>query len=57
VRAKWAYDAVTRLDRLQAYGPMVFLLVILADQFLPFSILGTLLARPARWIFQVLMGW
>jgi Zn-dependent protease len=57
VRAKWAYDTVTRLDRLQAYGPMLFLLVIMADQVLPFSILGTLLGKPAQWIFQVLMGW
>ena len=57
VRAKWAYDLVTQLDRLQAYGPMVFLLVILADQFLPFSILGTLLGRPAQWIVRALLGW
>jgi len=57
VRAKWAYDAVTQLDRLRAYGPMVFLLVIVVDQFLPFSILGTLLGKPAQWIFRVLMGW
>jgi len=56
VRAKWAYDIVTQLDRLQAFGPMLFLLVILADQILPFSILGTLLGRPAQWIFRVLVG-
>lgn len=57
MRAKWAYDAVTQLDRLRAFGPMLFLIVILADQFLPFSILGTLLGKPAQWIFRVLMGW
>ena len=57
IRAKWAYDAVTQLDRLQAFGPMLFLLVIVADQFLPFSILGFLLGKPAQWIFQLLMGW
>lgn len=57
MRAKWAYDAVTQLDRLRAFGPMLFLIVILADQFLPFSILGTLLGKPAQWIFWVLMGW
>lgn len=56
VRAKWAYDAVTQLDRLQAYGPMLFLLVIMADQVLPFSILGLLLNRPAVWIADVLLG-
>jgi Zn-dependent protease len=57
IRARWAYDVVTRLDRLQAFGPMLFLLVIMADQVLPFSILGTLLGKPAQWIFQALMGW
>lgn len=57
IRAKWAYDIVTQLDRLQAFGPMLFLLVIMADQFLPFSILGILLGKPAQWIFKVLMGW
>jgi len=56
VRAKWAYDAVTQLDRLQAFGPMLFLLVIMADQVLPFSILGTLLGWPANWIVRLLMG-
>lgn len=57
IRAKWAYDAVTQLDRLQAFGPMLFLLLIMADQFLPFSILGILLGKPALWIFRALMGW
>ncbi len=57
MRAKWAYDAVTQLDRLRAFGPMLFLIVILADRFLPFSILGTLLGKPAQWIFWVLIGW
>lgn len=56
IRAKWAYDVVTRLDRLQAFGPTLFLLVILADQFLPFSILGTLVGKPAVWISQMLVG-
>jgi Zn-dependent protease len=57
VRARWAYDAVTQLDRLRAYGPMVFLLLIMADWVLPFSILGTLLNKPAQWIFRQLVGW
>ncbi|MFZ5919300.1 MAG: site-2 protease family protein [Chloroflexota bacterium] len=56
IRTKWAYDAVTQLDRLQAFGPMLFLLIILADQFLPFSILGFLLNRPAQWIAMTLLG-
>ena len=56
MRAKWAYDAVTQLDRLRAFGPMLFLIVILADQFLPFSILDTLLVKPAQWISRVLIG-
>ncbi len=57
IRAKWAYDAVTKLDRLRTFGPMLFLLVIMADQFLPFSILGFLLGKPSQWIFRLLMGW
>jgi len=56
IRTKWAYDAVTQLDRLQAFGPMLFLLIIMADQFLPFSILGFLLNRPAQWIAMTLLG-
>jgi Zn-dependent protease len=56
VRARWAYDVVTQLDRLQAFGPMLFVLVIMADWVLPFSILGTLLGRPAFWISNALLG-
>jgi Zn-dependent protease len=56
IRAKWAYDVVTQLDRLRAFGPMLFLVVIMADQFLPFSILGLLLNRPAQWISLTLLG-
>lgn len=56
VRAKWAYDAVTWLDRLQVYGPTLFLLVIMADWVLPFNILGTLLGKPAGWISSTLLG-
>jgi len=41
---------------LQAFGPILFLLVIMADQFLPFSILGILLNKPATWIFRMLLG-
>jgi Zn-dependent protease len=57
IRAKWAYDAVTQLDRLRTLGPMLFLLLIMADWFLPFSILGILLGKPAEWIFSALLGW
>ncbi len=57
IRAKWAYDAVTQLDRLRTFGPMLFLLLIMADWFLPFSILGILLGKPAEWIFSALLGW
>ena len=57
IRARWAYNVVTQLDRLQTFGPMLFLLVIVADQFLPFSILGLVLGKPLQWIFRVLMGW
>lgn len=56
IRTKWAYDVVTQLDRLRAFGPMLFLLVIMADQFLPFSILGVLLNKPAQWIAFALLG-
>jgi Zn-dependent protease len=57
IRARWAYNFVTQLDRLQTFGPMLFLVVIVADQFLPFSILGFVLGKPLQWIFRVLMGW
>jgi len=56
VRARWAYDAVAQLDRLQTFGPMLFLLVIVADWVLPFSILGTLLGKPMVWIANALLG-
>jgi hypothetical protein len=29
----------------------------MADWFLPFSILGILLGKPAEWIFSALLGW
>jgi len=56
IRARWAYQASGALDRLQVQGPMIFLLLIMVDRILPFSILGLLLERPTLLLLRLLTG-
>jgi hypothetical protein len=43
-----------RIASLTAYGPMLFIMLIVFDRFLPFSILGLLIGRPASWLIHLL---
>jgi Zn-dependent protease len=52
IRAAWAYRWTDILDRLQASGPMLLLLFISLEQFLPFSILDT----PRILLYRLIMG-
>jgi len=55
VPTRWAYDLQGFLDRLQPYGPMIFLLVILVDQMTPLNILGRILGPLANALFRLLL--
>jgi Zn-dependent protease len=35
IRARWAYDASTLMDRMLSLGPMIFMALIFVDQILP----------------------
>jgi Zn-dependent protease len=52
VRSAWAYRWTNILDSLQAQGPILLLLFIVLEQFLPFSILGP----PRRLLYRLIMG-
>lgn len=56
IRARWAYQVSEALDRVQAQGAIIFLLLIMADQILPISILGLILGAPYRLLYRLMVG-
>ncbi|HIC93365.1 MAG TPA: site-2 protease family protein [Anaerolineae bacterium] len=56
IRAAWAYRWSDILDRMRAQGPFIFILLILIDQILPFSILWSVLGPPYRLFRRLLVG-
>ncbi len=56
IRARWAYQVSDALDRMQVQGPIIFLLLIIVDQVLPFSILGLILGVPYRLLYRLILG-
>ena len=56
IRGPTALNLAYRLESTAAYGPTLFLFVILADQVLRLNLLGTLIGVPANAIFQFLLG-
>jgi len=56
IRTKWAYQISEAFDRVGVQGYMIFVLLILADQFLPISILGSILGTPHGLLFRLIVG-
>ncbi len=56
IRAAWAYQVSEALDRIQAQGPIIFILLIMVDQVLPISILGLILGLPYRLLYRLIAG-
>jgi len=56
IRAPWAYRVSEALDRIQAQGAIIFLLLIMVDQILPISILGLILGAPYRLLYRLIVG-
>lgn len=56
IRARWAYQVSGALDRIQAQGAIIFLLLIMVDRILPISILGLVLGAPYRLLFRLIVG-
>jgi Zn-dependent protease len=56
IRAQWAYQVSQAFDRIGAQGYMIFVLLILVDQFLPISILGLVLGLPHDLLFRLIVG-
>jgi Zn-dependent protease len=56
IGTQWAYRVSVAFDRVQAQGYMIFVLLILADQFLPISILGLILGVPYGLLFRLITG-
>jgi Zn-dependent protease len=56
IRAPWAYRVSEALDRVQAQGYIIFILLIMIDQILPISILGLILGLPYRLLRRLIAG-
>ena len=56
MRGRTALEVAYRLESTAAYGPMLFILLILSDQILPFNILGTVIGGPANFLIRLLLG-
>jgi Zn-dependent protease len=56
IRSPWAYQWSGILSSMRQRGPMIFLLLIMADQFLPVSILGTVLGPPVTLLRRLILG-
>jgi Zn-dependent protease len=56
IRGPTAMNIAYRLESTVAYGPMLFLFVILADQVLRLNLLGTIIGTPASFVLRLLLG-
>jgi Zn-dependent protease len=56
IGTQWAYRVSEAFDRLQVQGYMIFMLLILADQILPISIMGLILGLPHDLLFRLITG-
>ena len=56
IRGPTAMNIAYRLESTVAYGPMLFLFVILADQVLRLNLLGTIIGAPAGLVLRLLLG-
>ena len=56
IRRPWAYSSFQTLARLEGQGPMILLLVILFDSFMPFSIISLLMGPPMRLLGRLILG-
>ena len=57
IRASWAYGASAWMDRMVAYGPMIFMGLLFVDQALPGrGILWTILQPPYRLLVWLVTG-
>jgi Zn-dependent protease len=56
IRAPWAYRVSEALDRMQAQGYIIFVLLILLDRILPISILGLILGLPHDLLYWLMTG-
>jgi Zn-dependent protease len=56
IRGRAAFELSARLESTAAYGPMLFILLIMADQVLPVHILGTLIGVPSQILLRLFLG-
>lgn len=56
IRSPWAYQWSNILANMRQQGPMIFLLLIMADQLLPINILGTVLGPPVTLLRRLILG-
>jgi Zn-dependent protease len=56
VRGRTALEIAYRLEGTAQYGPMLFILLIMASQILPFNILGTIIGVPANFLIRLMLG-
>jgi Zn-dependent protease len=57
IRARWAYNWTNALEGMRLQGPIIFIILIMIDQVLPFSILGLIIGQPYRLLYRLLLGY
>ncbi len=56
VRGRTAMEVAWRLESTAAYGPTLFILLILVSQVSPINILGLLIGGPANFLLRLMLG-
>ena len=55
-RGRTALDIAYRLESTAAYGPTLFILLILASQVLPINFIGLIIGTPTIFLVRLLLG-
>lgn len=57
IRQRWSYELSSQLHRLEGYGPMVLLAVLMLDYVVPGrGILGSLMIPPLQFLSRLILG-
>ncbi|MBI5878877.1 MAG: site-2 protease family protein [Chloroflexi bacterium] len=55
-RGRAAFDLAYRMESTAAYGPMLFMLFLMADQTMHLNIVGTIIGIPSQFLLRLFLG-
>jgi Zn-dependent protease len=56
IRGRWAWSVMTFIERVQQYGPIVLIGVILLAQFAGLNLIGMVIWPPTSFMYRLLLG-